>query len=125
MAYADKREVKYAQVTASISDATKINGIVLPPHSEVEVFGMRSLAVVTSPTSNATIRLKNGSTVLAEVAITQSNGTSAKDSTAGRFPFTVTNDTANDLVLDLVTNQASGTGCNVHVEVHYSYPGKP
>lgn len=122
MGYADRRRVSSFKVGASINDDTVIGYMIVPAGKEIEIYGLKSVTVTKSPTANAKIELINGSTVLASVAITQNNGTVSKDSTT-TFPVRVTNTGASDAVLKIQTDQATGTGCDVQVEVHHSDAG--
>lgn len=122
MAYAEKRGVPWKKnVTASISDNVDIDSLIVPAGREIQVFGMKSFTRTKSPTASAKIELCDASNnILASVSITQNNGTIAKAGQTFPFPFTAG---TSDAILKLRTDQATGAGCDVDVEVHLQYPG--
>lgn len=123
MSYADKRIILNHKVGASINNNVDINAIKVPAGKQVKIFGMTSFAITQSPTANAKIELVDSSNnILASVAITQANGTLAE---AGEsMPVTFLNSSASDTFLKLRTDQATGVGCDVAVNVDMEHPGQ-
>lgn len=121
------KQVKHYNVGASINDNTVVHQIWVPANREVAIYQLLSATVTKSPTANAKIELLDGGNsdaVLASVSITQTNGTQAIGISNAAGIVRIAG-RGSGYFLKLQTDQATGTGCDVEVEVHMSYPGAP
>lgn len=124
MAYADKRFKFIKTVGAAIADNTDIAAIIIPAGKEVQIFHLQSYTRTKSPTANAKIELCDASNnILASVSITQNNGTLAEASETASNPVVFTNTSTSDVIIKLRTDQATGAGCDVDVQLDMQDPG--
>lgn len=125
--YADKRDVPRFVLLGNQADNTDFGAFVVPANREVTFFDVKYIICGNSPTASAKVELCDTSdNVWASADITGALGTGSFTPSAtymgSAFPCKISSN-ASDRILKVRTDKASGTGCEVTVEIHKSYDG--